>query len=89
MLRITKNGDNLEIKNVVCFFVSSEVPAPYEEVKKLKEEDWSYQDYLTVACHKLKYNLIWLNKKFVQCVYKDNVINMVAIYHYYGSYIDI
>ena len=65
MLRITKNGDNLEIKNVVCFFVASEKPLAYEEVKKLKEEDWNYQDYLTVACHKLKYNLIWFNKKFV------------------------
>ena len=69
MIRITRNGDNLEIKNVVCFFVSNEVPLPYEEVKKLKEEDWSYQDYLTVACHKLKYNLIWLNKMFVLCIY--------------------
>ena len=76
MIRITRNGDNLEIKNVVCFFVSNEVPAPYEEVKKTKEEDWSYQDYLTVACHKLKYNLIWLNKKFVQCIYKDDVISV-------------
>jgi len=76
MLRITKNGDNLEIKNVVCFFVSNEVPAPYEEVKKTKEEDWSYQDYLTVACHKLKYNLIWFNKKFVQCSFNGEVINV-------------
>lgn len=76
MLRITKNGDNLEIKNVVCFFVAAEKPLAYEEVKKLKEEDWNYQDYLTVACHKLKYNLIWFNKKYVQCTFNNDVINV-------------
>lgn len=76
MLRITKNGDNLEIKNVVCFFVASEKPLAYEEVKKLKEEDWNYQDYLTVACHKLKYNLIWFNKKYVQCTFNNGIINV-------------
>ena len=76
MLRITKNGDDLKIKNVVCFFVTSEKPMPYEEVIKMKETDWSYQDYLTVACHKLKYNLIWFNKKFVQCTFNNGIINV-------------
>ena len=76
MLHITKNGFNLDIKNVVCFFVSGETPASYEEVIKNNEEDWSYQDYLTVACHKLKYNLIWCNKRFVSCQFIDGIINI-------------
>lgn len=50
MLRITKNEDELEIKNVICFFVSDTVPESIDEVKKKKEEDWTYQDYLTVSC---------------------------------------
>lgn len=76
MLRITKNGDNLVIKNVVCFFVGDTVPAKYEEVAKTKEEDWSYQDYLTVACHKLKFNLYWFNKKYVQFSLNNGIINI-------------
>lgn len=75
MLRITKNGDELNIKNVVCFFIG-EMPLPYDKISKLKEEDWSYQDYLTMACHKLKYNLIWLNKRYVQFSFNDNIIDV-------------
>ena len=76
MLRITKNGDNLEIKNVVCFFYTPEKPLNYEKVIKLKEEKWSYQDYLTVACHNLGYKLIWFNKRYVQCSFENGVINV-------------
>ena len=76
MLRITKNEDMLEIKNVICFFVNETVPAPASEVKKTKEEDWSYQDYLTICCDKRKYNLIWLNKRYVNFSFKNGVINI-------------
>lgn len=76
MLRITKNEDKLEIKNVICFFVGEEVPSSYDEVKKIKEEDWSYQDYLTMSCGKHKYNLYWFNKAFVQFQFDGEVINI-------------
>ena len=76
MLRVTKNKDVLEIKNVICFFVGETVPSKAEEVKKIKEDDWSYQDYLTMSCAKHKYNLIWLNKRYCHCILKDNIINI-------------
>jgi len=76
MLRITKNTDKLEIKNVICFFVGDEVPAKAEEVKKHKETDWSYQDYLTMSCAKHKYNLIWLHKRYVSYSFENDVINI-------------
>ena len=76
MIHIVKNDTDLDIKNVICFYVSESVPDNINEVKKKKEEDWSYQDYLTDACDKLKYNLIWLNKHFVQFSFIDNIINI-------------
>ena len=76
MLRVTKNEDNLEIKNVICFFVSDNAPESAKEVKKKKEKDWSYQDYLTMSCHKHGYNLTWLHKRHVSYQFKDGVINI-------------
>lgn len=76
MLRITKNVDKLEIKNVICFFVSDTVPESVDEVKKKKEEDWTYQDYLTVSCDNHKYNLFWFNKKYVNYRLVDGVIDI-------------
>lgn len=76
MLRITKNEDELEIKNVICFFVSDTVPESIDEVKKKKEEDWTYQDYLTVSCDNHKYNLFWFNKKYVNYRLVDGVIDI-------------
>lgn len=77
MLRVTKNDDKLEIKNVICFFVGNDIPSlDAKKIKKTKEEDWSYQDYLTVACDELKYNLTWLNKETVQFTFAHDVINI-------------
>ena len=76
MLRVTKNEDNLEIKNVICFFVSDTAPESAKEVKKKKEKDWSYQDYLTMSCHKHGFNLTWLHKRHVSYQFKDGVINI-------------
>ena len=77
MLRITKNEDNLKIKNVICFYVGETEPIlSAEEIKKKKETEWSYQDYLTISCDKHKYNLVWLNKRYVQYSFDKGVINI-------------
>ena len=77
MLRTTKNEDELKIKNVICFYVGDTEPIlSAEEIKKKKEEDWTYQDYLTISCAEHKYNLVWLNKRYVQYSYEEGVINI-------------
>lgn len=76
MVGVVKNGDDLNIKNVICFFVSSKCPRTVDVVKKCKESGWTYQDYLTMACHKLKYKLIWLNKHHVSHTFDGNVISI-------------
>ena len=77
MLRITKNEDELKIKNVICFYVGETEPIlSAEEIEKKKEEDWTYQDYLTISCSEHKYNLVWLNKRYVQYSYEEDVINI-------------
>ena len=76
MLRITKNEDNLEIKNVICFYVGETEPIlSASEIKKKKETEWSYQDYLTISGDKHKYNLVWLNKRYVQYSFDKGIIN--------------
>ena len=57
-----KNDFNLNIKNVICFYVADNAPDNINIVKKKKQSDWNYQDYLTAACDKHKYKLIFLNK---------------------------
>ena len=76
MIRIVKNEDRLDLKNVVCFYVNTEKPKAYDDIKDLKKEDWNYQDWLTEACHKLKLNLIWINKHFVQYSLIDGIISI-------------
>ena len=45
MLTILKNKTDLEIKNVICFYVGVSLKLhTADEVKNMKEEDWSYQD---------------------------------------------
>lgn len=76
MIRITKNEDELQIKNVICFYIGECIPEKYKEISKKKKDGWSYQDYLTEACHKLKFNLVWLNKKYVEFYINDDKINI-------------
>ena len=77
MLRTTKNEDELKIKNVICFYVGETEPIlSADEIKKKKEEDWTYQDYLTISCAEHKYNLVWLNKRYVQYSFDEDVINI-------------
>lgn len=77
MLRPLKNDTKFETKNVVCFYVgiNTDISTP-AELKKKKEEDWSYQDYMVAACDKRGYNLIWLNKDSVKYSYKNGVLNV-------------
>ena len=53
-MNILKNDTKLNIKNVICFYVGENADSisTYEELKKKKESDWSYQDYLVDACGK-------------------------------------
>lgn len=77
MLTILKNKTNLIIKNVICFYVglNTEIKT-VDQVKDTKEEDWTYQDYMTMACSIKKYNLTWLNKASVKYKYENDVINI-------------
>lgn len=73
-----KNDFDLNIKNVICFYVSEDKPDSIKEVKKKKQSDWTYQDYLTAACDKYKYKLIFLNKYKVSFSITDgNTINII------------
>ena len=67
-MNILKNDTKLEIKNVICFYVgeTDDSLSTYEELKHKKEADWSYQDYLTDACGKEGYNLMFLNKDKIE-----------------------
>lgn len=75
-MTLLKNDTKLEIKNVICFYVGEKKVKSYDEAVKEKEEDWSYQDYLTICCHKRKINLVWLNKSTVRFTYKDHLISI-------------
>ena len=75
-MNILKNDTKLTIKNVICFYVGSHKPASYDEVSKTKEKDWTYQDYLTMACHEKSYNLVFLNKDNIEYTYADDVISI-------------
>ena len=77
MLTILKNTTELEIKNVICFYVGFNTKiSTAEELKSKKEEDWSYQDYLVSSCAKHEYNLIWFNKATVNYSFIDGTLNI-------------
>ena len=80
-MNILKNDTKLEIKNVICFYVgeTDDSLSTYEELKHKKEADWSYQDYLTDACGKEGYNLVFLNKDKIEYSFKDGVISIFDI----------
>lgn len=75
-MALLKNDTKLAVKNVICFYVGEKKVKSYDEAIEEKEEDWSYQDYLTICCHKRKLNLVWLNKDTVRFTYKDHVISI-------------
>lgn len=79
-LHILKNTTKLEIKNIICFYVDLERPASASEVKKTKQEDWTYQDYLTDCCDKRNINLIWVNKYALSFNYNNHVISIDSDY---------
>ena len=66
---------NINIKNVIYFYPGDE-PKPIEEVKKKKQEDWCYSDYLTDACAHNKYNLVKIFKYNVSYVLHGDIINI-------------
>lgn len=77
MLRILKNKTMLKIQNVICFYVGIEKKVDsFEKVKEKKEEDWTYEDYLTSSCRKRKFNLVWLNKETVTYQYNGESIDI-------------
>ena len=66
-MHILQNDTKLEIKNVICFYVGKDKPeSDIDKIKNTKQDKWSYQDYLTIACAKRKINCIWLNKHTVR-----------------------
>lgn len=75
-MTLLKNETKLELKNVICFYVGDKKVKTYKEASEQKEEDWSYQDYLTICCHKRKLNLVWLNKSTVRFTYKNHIISI-------------
>ena len=75
-MALLKNDTKLEIKNVICFYVGEKKVKSYDEAVEEKEEDWSYQDYLTICCHKRKLNLVWLNKATVRFTYSNHIISI-------------
>lgn len=75
-MTLLKNDTKLELKNVICFYVGEKKVKTYEEAVDQKEENWSYQDYLTICCHKRKLNLVWLNKSTVRFTYKNHIISI-------------
>lgn len=80
-MNILKNDTKLEIKNVICFYVGegNGVFNTYEELKKKKEEDWTYQDYLIAACGENNYNIIFLNKDKLEYTLENGVISIYNI----------
>lgn len=80
-MNILKNDTKLEIKNVICFYVgeTDSSISTYEELKKKKESDWSYQDYLVDACGKEDYNLMFVNKDKIEYTYAEDVISIYDI----------
>ena len=80
-MNILKNDTKLDIKNVICFYVgeTDDSLSTYEELKHKKEADWSYQDYLTDACGKEGYNLMFLNKDKIEYSFKDGIISIFDI----------
>lgn len=79
-LHILKNTTKLEIKNIICFYVDLERPSSVSEIKKIKQEEWTYQDYLTDCCDKRNINLIWLNKYALSFTYNDHNISIDSDY---------
>lgn len=77
-MNILKNDTKLNIKNVICFYVGENADSisTYEELKKKKESDWSYQDYLVDACGKEGYNLMFVNKDRIEYTYAESVISI-------------
>lgn len=80
-MNILKNDTKLDIKNVICFYVGEGNGKflPYSELKKKKEEDWTYQDYLIAACGEKNYRLTFLNKDKLEYTFADGVISIYDI----------
>ena len=74
-MNILKNDTKLEIQNVICFYVG-EHPDSIDNLKKKKEEDWSYQDYLTDACAKEGYQVIFINKDAIEYTFAEGIISI-------------
>lgn len=79
-LHILNNTTKLDIKNIICFYVDLEKPSSIDEIKKKKQEDWTYQDYLTDCCDKKEINLIWLNKYAISFTYNEHIISIDSDY---------
>lgn len=70
-------NNKFQIKNVICFYVTVHKPITDKaELSKKDKEDYSYEDYLTEACLKHKYNIHWLNKWTVRYTFNNGVISI-------------
>lgn len=77
MLNILKNDTKLEVSNVICFYVGSpDVIQTPAEIKKKKEADWTYQDYMVMACDEYEYQCIFINKEQLEYSYGDGIISI-------------
>ena len=65
-----------KIQNVIVFITSKNSLHTLSDVKKTKQKDWEYIDYLISACDEYKYNLYILSKDNVRYTYKNNVLNI-------------
>ena len=65
-----------KIQNVIVFITLESANHTLEDVKKKKQKDWDYIDYLISACDEYKYNLYILSKDNVRYSFKNNVLNI-------------
>ena len=65
-----------KIQNVIVFITLESANHTLEDVKKTKQKDWTYIDYLISACDEYNYNLYILSKDNVRYSFKNNVLNI-------------
>ena len=65
-----------KIQNVIVFITLESANHTLEDVKKKKQKDWDYIDYIISACDEYKYNLYILSKDNVRYSFKNNVLNI-------------
>ena len=62
-------------KNIIMFVCETQLDN-IDDIKKKKQEDYTYTDYLTMACDEFGYNAIFINKSGVTYNINDDIINI-------------